>query len=545
MRQTKETQKGITLISIVVTIIVLLILAGISIATLNGDSGIIKKSKEAKEQTEISEEKEVVNRAIVQAMGNNKKGDLIESKLQEQLDKIASSGKVEVSDNGDKFEVVFMKSNRYYNVDKDGNIVEEGKIVIDKSPGDITKDENGDDIQEGQPYEIWCIEDLVAFSNMVNGNGIKLENGKAIEINTSTNFTNKTVELKRNLNFKSKYSYTNSKRTDFGDINGNENDGNTLINEMTTGTGFNPIGYAQTVPSEHIKLGPSFRGIFDGNGNNIDNIYINRSDISGLFGYVSGAKEIKNVNISGEIIATDSFAGGIIGYYNIGNTYVTTNIIKCTNKASITSNGGTTIFWSYNGVSGGIVGWVNGKLLIDSCSNFGNISGEMSAGGITGGDADYIKNCFNAGTIISSGSTSTDSYAGGIVGGEYASVISIENCYNIGDISAKKVAGGIIGGGTAGSVNIKNSYNNGNIKNATTKKAMVGNIAFTITNGYYNSSLMDSTITIDNGLIDIADKSSEEFINLLNSYRNDGEKTYPIDWKRWKLGEKGYPVLDI
>ena len=545
MVQTKETQKGITLISIVITIIVLLILAGISIATLNGDSGIIKKSKEAKEQTEISEEKEVVDRATVQAMGNNKKGNLIESELREQLDKIASSGKTEVTDTGEEFEVVFMNSNRYYNVDKDGSIVEEGKIVIDKSPGDITKDENGNDIKEGQPYEIWCIEDLVAFSNMVNGNGKKLENGKAIEINTSTNFTNKTVELKRNLNFKSKYSYTNSKRTDFGDINGNENDGNTLINEMTTGTGFNPIGYAQTVPSEYIKVGPSFRGVFDGNGNNIDNIYINRSKVSGLFGYVSGAKEIRNINISGEIIATNSFAGGIIGFYNIGNTAVTTKIIKCTNKASITSNGGTTIFWSENGVSGGIVGRTQGKLIIDSCSNFGNISGEMSAGGITGMNADYIKNCFNAGTIISSGSTSTDSYAGGIVGGEYASVISIENCYNIGDISAKKVAGGIIGGGTAGSVNIKNSYNNGNIKNATTKKAMVGNIEFTITNGYYNSSLTDSTITIDNGLIDIADKSSEEFINLLNSYRNDGEETYPIDWKRWKLGEKGYPVLDI
>ena len=545
MGQTKETQKGITLISIVITIIVLLILAGISIATLNGDSGIIKKSKEAKEQTEISEEKEVVNRAIVQAIGNNKKGDLIESKLQEQLDKIASSGKTEVTDTGEEFEVVFMNSNRYYNVDKDGNIVEEGKIVIDKSPGDITKDENGNDIKEGQPYEIWCIEDLVTFSNMVNGNGIKLENGKAIEINTSTDFTNKTVELKRNLNFKSKYSYTNSKRTDFGDINGNENDGNTLMNEMTTGTGFNPIGYAQTVPSGYTQVGPSFRGIFDGNGNNIDNIYINRSKASGLFGYVSGAKKIKNINISGEIIATNSFAGGIIGYYNIGATAVTTNIIKCTNKASITTNGGTTIYWSSNGVSGGIVGRAQGKLIIDSCSNFGNISGEMSAGGITGKDADYIKNCFNAGTIISSGSTSTDSYAGGIVGGEYAATISIENCYNIGDISAKKVAGGIIGGGTVGSVNIKNSYNNGNIKNATTKKAMVGNIAFTITNGYYNSSLTDSTITIDNGLIDIADKSSEEFINLLNSYRNDGEETYPIDWKRWKLGEKGYPVLDI
>ena len=125
MRKTKETQKGITLISLIVTIIVLLILAGISIATLNGDSGIIKKSKEAKEQTEISEEKEVVDRATVQAMGNNKKGELIENELKEQLDKIASSGKTEVTDTGEEFEILFKESNRYYIVDEEGNILEQ------------------------------------------------------------------------------------------------------------------------------------------------------------------------------------------------------------------------------------------------------------------------------------------------------------------------------------------------------------------------------------------------------------------------------------
>ena len=46
MKKTKENQLGITMIALIVTVIVLLILAGISIATLNGDSGIIKKSKE-------------------------------------------------------------------------------------------------------------------------------------------------------------------------------------------------------------------------------------------------------------------------------------------------------------------------------------------------------------------------------------------------------------------------------------------------------------------------------------------------------------------
>ena len=47
-----ENQKGITLVSLVVTIIILIILAGISINTLVGQNGIITKAKQAKENIE-------------------------------------------------------------------------------------------------------------------------------------------------------------------------------------------------------------------------------------------------------------------------------------------------------------------------------------------------------------------------------------------------------------------------------------------------------------------------------------------------------------
>lgn len=50
--------KGITLIALVITIIVLLILAGVTIATLFGDNGIITKALEAKQKTEEAAEKE-------------------------------------------------------------------------------------------------------------------------------------------------------------------------------------------------------------------------------------------------------------------------------------------------------------------------------------------------------------------------------------------------------------------------------------------------------------------------------------------------------
>ncbi len=50
MKQEK-TSKGITLIALVITIIILLILAGISIATLTGENGLLNKSQVAKEET--------------------------------------------------------------------------------------------------------------------------------------------------------------------------------------------------------------------------------------------------------------------------------------------------------------------------------------------------------------------------------------------------------------------------------------------------------------------------------------------------------------
>lgn len=61
--------KGITMIALIVTIVVLLILAGITIGTLTGENGLIGNSKEAKEQTEIANEKEIIEQATTEAMG--------------------------------------------------------------------------------------------------------------------------------------------------------------------------------------------------------------------------------------------------------------------------------------------------------------------------------------------------------------------------------------------------------------------------------------------------------------------------------------------
>ncbi len=54
----KMKNKGITLIALVISIIVLLILAGVTIAALSGDNGILTRAKEAKEKTEQAQQEE-------------------------------------------------------------------------------------------------------------------------------------------------------------------------------------------------------------------------------------------------------------------------------------------------------------------------------------------------------------------------------------------------------------------------------------------------------------------------------------------------------
>ena len=60
MKQKKE--KGVTLISIVITIIILLILAGVSIIYLQGDNSIVETATDAQIETELSELQEKLNR---------------------------------------------------------------------------------------------------------------------------------------------------------------------------------------------------------------------------------------------------------------------------------------------------------------------------------------------------------------------------------------------------------------------------------------------------------------------------------------------------
>ena len=116
----RSNQKGITLIALVITIIVLLILASVSIATLTRQNGMITKSNEAKEETEIASLIEEVELARL-AMITENNGDTT---------KRASELMYYLVDNGVlKEDRLTFKSNEKYSLYTNGNIMRDGEKV--------------------------------------------------------------------------------------------------------------------------------------------------------------------------------------------------------------------------------------------------------------------------------------------------------------------------------------------------------------------------------------------------------------------------------
>ena len=116
-----KDKKGITLIALVITIVVLLILAGVTIATLTGENGILTKATEAKTNTEIASEKEAIGLAYNASKTNNKGGDVTDQNLNDEFDINGTNAKA--IDNGDgTITVIFNDSLREYTIASDGNI---------------------------------------------------------------------------------------------------------------------------------------------------------------------------------------------------------------------------------------------------------------------------------------------------------------------------------------------------------------------------------------------------------------------------------------
>lgn len=65
-----KQEKGITLVALVITIIVLLILAGVSISLVVGDNGVLSQANKSKSETQTAQAKEALTSAIAGCQGD-------------------------------------------------------------------------------------------------------------------------------------------------------------------------------------------------------------------------------------------------------------------------------------------------------------------------------------------------------------------------------------------------------------------------------------------------------------------------------------------
>lgn len=192
-------------------------------------------------------------------------------------------------------------------------------------------------------------------------------------------------------------------------------------------------------------IGPSstnqFKGIFNGAGNTISNLKIDRTEsLSGLFGRVNGAT-IQNLTIDHATITSTSGNVGAL----VGAAYGTCTITNCVVKNSSVTGG--------SNLTGGLIGYsgtaVSKCAVIDT-----TVSGTEYVGGLIAQVGKAVTECYTLHVTV----TATGDYAGGLIGGGNAS--DIANCFvRGGSVTGDGYVGGVIGdGGSYSKAKIKTTY---------------------------------------------------------------------------------------
>ena len=122
-----KKNNGITLIALVITIIVLLILAGVTIATLTGENGILTNARKASEQTEIGDEQEKVKLSAIGAIAENNGEEITRRNLNNELTSYIGTEEIDYTLSESEtapFVVTYTNSGRSYLIDEKGNVSE-------------------------------------------------------------------------------------------------------------------------------------------------------------------------------------------------------------------------------------------------------------------------------------------------------------------------------------------------------------------------------------------------------------------------------------
>ncbi len=396
MQNLKKQFKGITLISLVITIIILLILAGVSITMFTGGNGLLTQAQKAKTKTEEAAKNERRDMAILEEF-INKKGIDVEN-------------------------------------------------VTDNNPG-ILEDETDN------TKVINSIEDLVFFSydvreqgNTYEGQTVKLE--LSLDFNSSKSYVDpfRTDYAKYGYNGELKKLLTSGNGFIPIGINANTSDYSEKSFKGTfdgNGKTIKNLYINQTTENNQNDL---VVGLFGYNYGTIKKLGIENCNNNGslttnglntcMVGGIAGRnyKDIEECFVSGNISCVcnaKSRCGGICATSDSN-----TNIINCYNLATINCIGG-----DQANVAGGIACNTSGTL--SNCFNNGKIAISCNSeaqslsyiGGIVGIiDSGEVKNCYNLNTV----EFDINSILGSIRGGGIVGWIeggSLSSCYNKGTIN--------------------------------------------------------------------------------------------------------------
>ena len=527
----------------------LLILAGVSIAMLTGDNGILNQAKKAKEETE----------------------------------KGASNEQAILNDYEDMI---------------NGNYVEI-KQVTDKKPGVLEGSGT-----ESDPYTINSIEDLVVFSyNVRNGNtyeGEFVNLGLSLDFSSDKSYVNPETEEYSQCGYNGKLKELLTSGSGFlpigqyyvengqevseaesnsfkGIFNGNNNAiKNLYINRVAErdneqigffGNNFGEIKNLGLVNIDIYVEGKTIStggiaGTTYGNVNkcytdgNIDANVTLWSRTGGITGTIRKDLEISeclnntNISVTNLTETGETTGGGIVaGQSDSANVQIN----KCYNTGNISA-----LSEKKNILIGGIAtGITNGK--ITNCYNKGKIeaksnnSKNIRIGGISG-NMNYeteIKNCYNIGNIVFDGEIdSTSVYIGGICG--YSIGAKISNVYNTKEIEIKGNNKNIRIGGVCGSFfeeELINVYNTGKIIAENTTSENIGSIIGSVTSSVilkdckYLKDTYSKPIGVTNGLTQENNDTQElenisDFPSVLDVINGDG--VFKGDTNNIN---NGYPIL--
>lgn len=481
MKKVKEIKNnGITLIALVITIIILIILAGVSISFLSGENSLLEKAKKGSETYEQAQAREKLQTVLL---------DL-------QADKVTDSTYNEEDYINNKL------NKNDFEVEENIVIVDDWKFEIDRSVPEIIK-ELGKGLKNKE-IKIELTQQL-SKDHLKSTITAKIEYEGEIEFITIAEEKKEVVqrgednkyivskEVTKNgiysVYVKDKQGQYNTKKIEVTDIIGNMqiNSLEDLIkfrDNVNSGISYEGLEITlmknldmSSICSNDLNISwdpigtetNPFKGKFNGNNYEIDGLYIDHKTLKyqGLFGFIVGSEnnicEVKNLimgkncNIYGK-----GETGMIVGHANY------TNISNCINNGNVSGYSEER--------QAGISGFCY-NCKIEKCVNNGNISGYWSVGGIIGLDMySTIKECYNTGKIGTTTTAYTYSF-GGIIGCTYQET-HLYNCYNIGIITGNYYVGGVVGCTSKGS-SVEYCFN---IKSVSGKGQVGSIVGFNSTN---------------------------------------------------------------